>query len=329
MTNGARRRCSLGFPWVGKVQAGWLSKTFYAILGVKMDAPDVSWRSGGGDVGESYAAWLQMREAFEKDDADKEHERRQNMVEMLNTQQRALVMCLEVVSSVALNNALPNLVADHARSYWKLDRRQNNFEELFGERTDGQTFKRQMRMTEHSFEELLDLVQDRLQPSRFSRLDYMSPRRILTLTILRLAHGYTYHSLGQMFAIGISSAQKCYVRGVEAICSLRERFIRMPSTEADIAACVSSFNGRGFPNACLAVDGCHVKVELADQFHGLQDFICYKGFYSLNNVAYVDGNGMFCAVLCGWAGSSADGGVVREMQFTKMLQVGTPVHGCA
>ena len=226
-----------------------------------MDASDVLWRSGGGNVGESYAAWLQTSKASEKDGEDKEHERRQDMVEMFYTQQRALVMCLKVVSGVAVNNALPNLVADHARSCWKLDRRQNNFEELFGERRDGQTFKRQVRMIEHSFEKMLDLLRDRLQPSRFSRLDYMSPRRIPALTILRLAHGYTYHNLGQMFAIGISSAQKCYARGVDAICSLRVRFIRMPSTEAHIAACVSSFSGQGFPNACLAVDGCYVKVE--------------------------------------------------------------------
>lgn len=149
----------------------------------------------------------------------------------------------------------------------------------------------------------------------------MSPRRTLALTILRLAHGLTYLQLGQLFAIGISSAHRCYVRGLEAICSLRERFIRMPSTERDIASCIASFSGRGFPNACLAVDGCHVKVELTDQFDALQDFICYKGFYSLNNIAYVDGKGMFRAVLCGWAGSSADGGLVKEMQFTRMLQV--------
>lgn len=77
-----------------------------------------------------------MREASKKDDEDKENERMQNMVEMLNTQQRALVMCLEVVSNVTLNNALPNLVADHARSSWKLDKRHNNFEKLLGERTD-------------------------------------------------------------------------------------------------------------------------------------------------------------------------------------------------
>eukprot|EP00963_Diacronema_lutheri_P010602 scaffold1112_cov354-Pavlova_lutheri.AAC.2 len=38
-------------------------------------------------------------------------------------------------------------------------------------------------------------------------------------------------------------------------------------------------------------------------------------------MAYVDGNGMFRAVPCGWAGSCADGGVIMEMHFTKMLQL--------
>lgn len=58
MINVARKRCCLGFPWDGKVQAGWLSTMFYSIGGVKMDAPDVLWRSGGGNLGESYATWL-------------------------------------------------------------------------------------------------------------------------------------------------------------------------------------------------------------------------------------------------------------------------------
>jgi len=272
-------------------------------------------------VTESYMTWLRMREALEKEDEDAERERRRIFAEGVQNQQRALAMCLDLVSSVVTNTTIPNAVGGGGRSCWKMDRRQNNFDELFGTRTDEETFKRHMRMTEESFENLLRLVRDMLQPSRYSRGDYMSPRRTLALTILRLAHGLTYLQLGQLFAIGISSAHKCYARGVEAICSLRERFIRMPSTERDIASCIASFSGRGFPNACLAVDGCHVKVELTDQFDGLQDFICYKGFYSLNNMAYVDGKGMFRAVLCGWAGSSADGGVVREMHFTRMLQV--------
>eukprot|EP00963_Diacronema_lutheri_P010603 scaffold1112_cov354-Pavlova_lutheri.AAC.3 len=187
-------------------------------------------------------------------------------------------MCLEVVSSAFANTALPNILEAQERSCWNLNRRQNNFEELFGKRTNEETFKRHMRMTESSFENLLDLVRDRLQPSPFSRLDYMSPRTILTLTVLRLAHGYTFHNLGQLFAIGVSSAQKCYAKGIEAICGLRVLFIRMPSTEADIASCIASFSERGFPSACLVVDGCHVKVELADHFDSLQDFVCYKGF---------------------------------------------------
>ena len=273
------------------------------------------------DVRERYVSWVRMREASEEEDANIERKRRASYVRMIIHQQRALAMCLDLLASTARNGAIPSMAEHESRSCWKMDRRQNNFDELFGVRTNEETFKRQLRMTPISFEKLLGLVEDVLQPSRFSRRDFLSPRRTLTLTILRLAHGLTFLQLSQLFAIGISSAHKCYARGLDAICSLRERFIRMPSTERDIASCIASFADRGFPNACLAVDGCHVKVELTDQYDGLQDFICYKGFYSLNNMAYVDGNGLFRAVLCGWAGSSADGGVVREMHFTKMLQV--------
>lgn len=175
-------------------------------------------------------------------------------------------------------------------------------------------------MTRDSFEKLLDLVRADLEPRSRARGDFSSPRRTLCVTLIRLAHGTSFLQLSETFAIGISTAHRCYRRGIQAICNLKDRFIQMPSSYADLEACIETFAGRGFPNACLAVDGCHVPVELTDQYNGLQDFICYKGYYSLNNVAYVDGKGMFKAVLCGWAGSSADGGVIKEMDFTRILQ---------
>ena len=67
----------------------------------------------------------------------------------------------------------------------------------------------------------------------------------------------------------------------------------------DIKACIESFKERRFPNACLALDECHEPVEFANQYARLQDFICKKGFYSLNNIAYVEDGGRFRAVLCG------------------------------
>eukprot|EP00963_Diacronema_lutheri_P014461 scaffold2917_cov575-Pavlova_lutheri.AAC.1 len=75
-----------------------------------MDGLDTSWRSRAPTVNESYVAWLQIQEALEKDEEDKERKRRQSMVEMLHTQQRALVMCLEVVSSAFANTTLPNIL---------------------------------------------------------------------------------------------------------------------------------------------------------------------------------------------------------------------------
>lgn len=278
---------------------------------------------GDAGLGEgAFRAWTSMRATrMERDDVERRKRTRERLV-LLNHVIEATVACTEVAQHLARRLVFAQGGYGRGRACWKERRAQNNFYELFSERTTDVAFKRLLRMSKESFRVLLRLVRRDLQPAANARGDFMSPKRTLTLTLMRLAHGTSYLKLSESFAIGISTAHKCYTRGIVAICKMQDRFIRMPTTRAEIEACIQSFSRRGFPNACLAVDGCHVKVELADQNLGLQDFICYKGFYSLNNMAYVDGSGMFRAVLCGWAGSSADGGVIKEMEFTKLLQVG-------
>lgn len=268
-----------------------------------------------------YKAWLVAREMREAADGKEEREATATRETRMDRIIAAFLSCSDAVQNIARMLALSDVGEEGERSCWKRERAQNNFYELFNPRTPSDVFKRRMRMTRESFESLLDLVREDLAPRCRARRDFCSPRRTLCITLTRLAHGTSFLQLSETFAIGVSTAHRCYNRGVHAICALRDRFIMMPSSSADIEACIDSFACRGFPNACLAVDGCHVAVELTDQYNGLQDFICYKGYYSLNNIAYVDGKGMFKAVLCGWAGSSADGGVIKEMDFTRILQV--------
>eukprot|EP00963_Diacronema_lutheri_P000037 scaffold1_cov375-Pavlova_lutheri.AAC.37 len=206
-----------------------------------MDSNGESGEERATTVRECYLGWLRMREASEEEDANVERERRVAYMRMVNHQQTAWAMCLDLVVSMTANGTIPCMARHESRSCWKMERRENNFDALFGMRTDEVTFKRQMRMTLNSFEKLLGLVEDMLLPSRFSRWDFLSPRRVLTLTILRLAHGLTYLQMSQLFAIGISSAHKCYAHWLGAIYSLRERFIRMPTTEREIATCLASF----------------------------------------------------------------------------------------
>lgn len=272
-------------------------------------------------------AWLETKGRREDDEDHQRRKRRQVHEACITNVTGGLLACMNGACEVSPALKQVVLGGGEERDSWKRERAQNNFTELFGERTTGDMFKRRVRMTRESFEALLQLVSDDLAPSQFARGDFMSPRRTLALTLLRLAHGTGFLELSESFAIGLATAHGCYKRGIAAICKLQEQFIREPSTVADVQQLIDTFSDRGFPNACLAVDGCHVKVELTDQYHGLQDFICYKGFYSLNNIAYVDGKGFFRAVLCGWAGASADGGVVKEMHFTKRLQVSSGVRG--
>jgi len=154
-----------------------------------------------------------------------------------------------------------------------------------------------------------------LAPSKVERGDFMSHRRTLALTLLWLAHLKGFFKLSESFAMGLSIAHGCYKRGIAAISKLQEQFIKEPSTVADVRKLIDNFSGRGFSNACLALDGCHIKVELTDQYHGLQDFICYKGFYSLSNVAYKDGKGFFKVLLYGWARAFADEGGERDALY--------------
>lgn len=109
-----------------------------------------------------------MREALEKEDKEAERERRRVFSEGVQNRQHALAMCLDLVSSMVTNTTIPNAMGGGGRSCSKMVRRQNNSDELFGTRTDEEMFKRQMRMTEESFENLLRLVRDMLQPSRYS-----------------------------------------------------------------------------------------------------------------------------------------------------------------
>lgn len=274
------------------------------------------------DVEKAFRTWVAARERREQHEEEERREAKRARNERITRMTARLLACAQVANAASHVLVLPNAVRmEGERECWKRDRRQNNFSELFDDRTTDETFKRLMRMTRASFAKLLGYVESDLMPSPYARGDFMSPCRTLCLTILRLAHGTSFLELSQTFAIGISTAHKCYARGIQAIVKLERHFICPPLTVDDVKACIDCFAQRGFPNACLAVDGCHVPVELADQYEGLQDFICYKGFYSLNNMAYVDGKGQFRAVLCGWAGASADGGVLKEMEFTTLLQV--------
>lgn len=269
----------------------------------------------------AYHAWIATRDKRDEEEAQEERAWRGERHRRMTRAVQAILSCNSVVHQIATGWVFHAGDMTNERKCWKIARAQNNFYELFKPETPVDTFKRRMRMTRESFEELLDLVSAVLAPGKRARGDFSSPRRTLSVTILRLAHGTSFFELGELFAIGTATAHKCYKRGTEALCSLKDRFIQMPSTAAHIDACIASFRHRGFPNACLAVDGCHVPVEINDQYDRLQDFMSFKGFYSLNNMAYVDGKGMFRAVLCGWAGSSADGGVIKEMDFTSILQV--------
>ena len=231
------------------------------------------------DVENVFRIWAAGKERRERQEGDEEREAKRARNDRITRVMARLLACVQAANGASHVLVLPNAVGvGNERECWKRDRRQNNFTELFDDRTTDETFKRLMRMTRACFWKLLEYVESDLVPSPYARGDFMSPCRILCLTILRLAHGTSFLELSQTFAIGVSTAHSCYRRGIYAILQLKKHFIRPLLTVDEINACIESFKERGFPNACLLWMGVMYRWSWQINMPGSKTSFVTRGF---------------------------------------------------
>lgn len=209
------------------------------------------------------------------------------------------------------------------KDVWKLDRDGcGSFQYLFSEKVSDARFKRVFRMTKGTFERLLLRLSPRLQPSRYARKDHLTPTCILAIVLVRLAHGNTWDMLEYKYGVGRSTAIKAFRVGVDAIIQLLgEQMVRAPETEEEVARLIKIMQHRGFPNACMAVDGSFIPVDLSDPVD-YQSYWCFKGFYAVTCMAFVDGNGKFLAIHVGCPGGCSDAAVIDRMELFQRLRAG-------
>jgi len=96
-----------------------------------MDSNGESGEERATTVRECYLGWLWLREASEEEDANVERERRVAYMRMVNHQQTALAMCLDLVVSMTTNGTIPCMARHESRSCWKMERRQNKLRRAF------------------------------------------------------------------------------------------------------------------------------------------------------------------------------------------------------
>ena len=77
-----------------------------------------------------------------------------------------------------------------------------------------------------------------------------------------MATGDSYRSCGLMFGIAKSTAVGVCRDFVQALCQLKEQFIKFPNTPTTVRENIQGFREKSnFPNVVGAIDGTHIYIK--------------------------------------------------------------------
>ncbi|XP_072384736.1 uncharacterized protein [Diabrotica undecimpunctata] len=121
-------------------------------------------------------------------------------------------------------------------------------------------YKMCLRMTPRKFEELLNMVHDKIEQDPFMR-DVIKPRVKLEITLNFLATGNSYRSLSHFFKASRPAFSKLVPEVCDAISEVLGGSIKVPSRDEWNTVAEGFKEHWYFPNCCGAIDGKHVLVK--------------------------------------------------------------------
>ena len=179
-------------------------------------------------------------------------------------------------------------------------------------------FRRQLRLNRTTFTMLLNTLRPRLTRQNTSFRDCIAPEKILAIGLYRLAHGNAYVTIGPNFNVGKTTVIEAVEDVVEALCDLKEEYIKFPSTNREVLATCQTFEElTDLPNVVGAIDGTHIKIKTPiesgpDYFSRLQQ-------HDVVVQAVVDGEKRFLDVAAGFPGSMHDSRVLRNSALYRRI----------
>jgi nuclease HARBI1 len=177
-------------------------------------------------------------------------------------------------------------------------------------------FQRRYRLKKETVLHLLSRLGTSLEPNRNHEIN---ARQQLLMT-LRLLSGCTLQLVcSDLQQTSQSSVSRIFKRVVEAICSLRGEFIRMP---ANITAVKNTFfEYGGFPGVIGCVDGTHIAIIKPRHYgDGTEIFRCRKGYYSINTQILCGPEYLIYNVVAKWPGSTHDSRVFDNSTVRHFLE---------
>ncbi|XP_072039863.1 uncharacterized protein [Amphiura filiformis] len=177
--------------------------------------------------------------------------------------------------------------------------------------TDTQWMKN-FRMKRDTFFRLVDEIEPEMIPrlETNAKKPISLPKRV-AITIWRLATPCEYRTIGLLFGVGRSTANKIVHEVCAAIMlTIYQDYIRWPSGDR-LKTVLRGFEiHRGYPQCAGAIDGTHIQISAPLDQHN--DYHNRKGFTSIILQAVCDHQLRFTDVYVGWAGRAHDARVLRN-----------------
>ncbi|CAK1590963.1 unnamed protein product [Parnassius mnemosyne] len=186
---------------------------------------------------------------------------------------------------------------------------------------DLKEYRDSMRMTEESFNWLLNKVRPAIEKNDTHMISAIPAKIKLQAIIYMLATGNNLRSLSHFFRIAKSSLSLMIPVICDAIYNALEEFIQVPRYSEEWEAIANGFRKSwNFPGCCGAIDGKHVVIKAP--FETGSYFYNYKQQNNLVLMALVDDNYCFSYIDIGCNGRISDGGVFRNCNLSDILENG-------
>ncbi|XP_025203776.1 uncharacterized protein LOC112600693 [Melanaphis sacchari] len=206
---------------------------------------------------------------------------------------------------------------------WLLERRKYSHMNLLHELQSNEPadFKNYLRMENHTFHELLDLVRPFIEKQNTIMRESISAEERLVATLRFLATGRSYEDLKFSCAISAQALGKIIPETCWAIYEvLKQKYLKIPKTEIEWKQMAKDFKMLwDFDNCLGAIDGKHVLITKPPLNSGSYYFN-YKGTFSVVLLAVVNANLEFIYVHCGTNGRVSDAGVLKETDLYRSLE---------
>lgn len=184
-------------------------------------------------------------------------------------------------------------------------------------------FRRRFRLTKAAVSFLYNLIGAELEPL-LARPGFTISGMDKILITLRYYATASFHLVTADF-YGISESSVCMIIPIvsDKIASLRERFIRMPTNDAEIENSKREFFAiAGMPATIGAIDGTLVKIQEVGGAQNKTDFFCRKQFYAVNTQIISDANAKVMDIVARWPGKAHDESVFLNSNIFERFLTG-------